>query len=95
VVNTGFTYILHCANGQYYVGSTDDLQRRLLEHQQGKGARFTKEHLPVRLVYQEEYPTISEAFMREKQLQKWSHAKKAALIAGDIDLLKKLSKGKR
>ena len=87
-----YTYILLCGNGQFYVGSTDNLERRLQEHQKGIGANFTKAHLPVKLVYQEEYKTIGEAFKREKQLQKWSHEKKAALIAGDIELLKKLSK---
>lgn len=89
----GYTYILKVNNGQYYVGSTDNLELRLSQHQQGIGAKFTKAHLPVELVYVEEHERIDDAFRREKQLQNWSRAKKEALIKGDIELLKKLSKG--
>nr|WP_241265044.1 GIY-YIG nuclease family protein [Algoriphagus aestuariicola] len=87
-------YILICANGQYYTGSTKDLDRRLTQHQEGEGANFTKKHLPVVLVYFEKFSRIDEAFFREKQVQNWSHAKKDALINGDFDLLSKLSKSK-
>ena len=87
-----FTYILECSNGEYYVGSTANLQKRLHEHESGRGCDFTAAHLPVKLVYTEEYPTIEEAYKRERQLHKWSHAKKEALIKGDIELLKQLSK---
>ena len=87
-----FTYILECSNGEYYVGSTSDIEKRLYEHQKGRGCAFTAAHLPVKLVYTEEYPTIEEAYKRERQLHKWSHAKKEALIKGDIELLKQLSK---
>ena len=66
----------------------------MAEHQRGEGAMFTKAYLPVKLVYTEEYPRIEDAFRREKQLQKWSHAKKEALIKGDITTLKLLSKSK-
>lgn len=90
----GYTYILKVSNGQYYVGSTTNLERRLAEHQRGEGAKFTKAYLPVELVYCEEFPQIGEAFKREKQLQKWSRAKKEALIKGDIEALLLLSKSK-
>ena len=89
------TYILLCGNGEYYVGSTSDIGRRLQEHQSGRGADFTKGHLPVKLVYTEEYHTIEEAYKREKQLHGWSRAKKEALIRGDIETLKQLSKSKK
>jgi putative endonuclease len=69
------------------------LERRLRQHQQGEGANYTKKHLPVLLVYQQEFPTIQEAFRREKQIQGWSHAKKQALIDGDFDTLRALSFG--
>ena len=91
----GFTYILQVNNGQYYVGSTDNLELRLAQHQSGNGAQFTKAHLPVKLVYYEEFDRIDEAFKREKQLQGWSRAKKEALINGDIEELKLLSKSNR
>ena len=92
-------YILQCANGQYYVGSTNNLADRLKEHQGDasalfKGAKFTKEHLPVKLVYTEEYEIEHEARMREQQLHGWTRAKKEALISGDIEKLKQLSKKK-
>lgn len=90
----GYTYILQVADGRYYVGSTENLEKRMAEHQRGEGAMFTKAYLPVKLVYTEEYARIEDAFRREKQLQKWSHAKKEALIKGDITTLKLLSKSK-
>ena len=89
-----YTYILKCANGEYYVGSTTDLNRRLREHQAGLGGKFTSSHLPVNLVYKEEYVSILQAFRRERQLHGWTRAKKEALIKGDYDLLKNLSKRK-
>ena len=88
------TYILLCSNGEYYVGSTTDMENRLEEHQNGRGCGFTKAHLPVKLVYTEEYPTFDQAYKRERQLHGWSRAKKEALINGDIELLKQLSNRK-
>lgn len=85
-------YILLCSNGEYYVGSTSDLERRLQQHQKGQGCGFTKAHFPVKLIYKEEYPTYEEAFKRERQLHGWSRAKKEALIKGDLELLQQLSK---
>ena len=92
-------YILLCANGEYYVGSTTNLAIRLKEHTSVdggffRGAKFTNAHCPVELVYTEEYQTEHEARIRERQLHKWSHAKKEALIKGDRDKLKELSKKK-
>lgn len=92
--STPCVYILLCANGQYYVGSTSNLQLRLQEHNAGIGADFTHGHHPIKLVYTEEFETAQEAHLRERQLHKWSHAKKEALIKGDIELLKQLSKSK-
>ncbi len=88
----GYMYILLCANGSYYTGSTIDLERRLEQHQAGEGANHTKKHLPVELVYYEEYDRIDLAFNREKQVQGWSRKKKEALIenrAKDLPLLSK------
>ena len=73
-------YILECGNGAYYTGSTNNLELRLKQHQSGDGANFTKKHLPVELVYFEEFQRIDEAFYREKQVQGWSRKKKEALI---------------
>lgn len=91
---TAYTYILQCANGKYYVGSTTDLEARFNEHQAGLGGKFTSTHLPVKLVYFEEYSSIHMAFSRERQLHGWSRAKKEALIRGDYEALRPLSQSK-
>lgn len=82
-------YILECADGSYYTGSTKWLDLRLAQHQNGEGARHTKKHLPVTLIYFEEYPRIDTAFYREKQIQGWSRKKKEALVRGFEMELKK------
>ena len=90
----GYMYILKCANGNYYTGSTNDLEKRLEQHQNGEGSNFTKKHLPVKLVYFEEFQRIDDAFYREKHLQGWSRKKKEALINGQIEKLHNLAKCK-
>jgi putative endonuclease len=88
----GYLYILRCAKGQYYTGSTTDIARRLAQHQSGEGANFTRKHLPVELVYLEEFSRIDEAFYREKQVQGWSRKKKEALIHQQYEKLPELSR---
>lgn len=88
----GYVYILKCADGTYYTGSTKNLEVRIQQHQNGQGARYTQKRLPVKLEYFEEYSRIDIAFYREKQIQKWSHGKKKALIEKDMNRLKQLSK---
>ncbi len=86
-----YMYILRCADGSYYTGSTWNIEKRLWEHQQGLGARHTAKRLPVELFYFEEYSRIDEAFFREKQIQGWSRKKKEALMARDFDRLHQLA----
>jgi len=88
----GYMYILECADGSYYTGSTTDLERRLAQHQAGEGANHTKKRLPVKLVYYEEFQRIDEAFYREKQVQGWSRKKKEALINNMPEELHELAK---
>lgn len=71
----GYFYILKCSDDSYYSGSTKNLELRLTQHQNGEGANHTKKHLPVELVYFEEFDRIDEAFYREKQVQGWSRKK--------------------
>lgn len=85
-------YILQCSDGSYYTGSTTDLEARIYQHSIGKGANYTKNRLPVKLVYYEEYERIDDAFSREKQVQGWSRKKKEALIDRRYDALTLLSK---
>ena len=84
-------YILECADGSYYTGSTNNLELRLMQHQEGKGANHTKRRLPVKLVYYEEFERIDLAYDREKQVQGWNRKKKEALIDGAQELLSKLA----
>ena len=86
-----YTYILQCADGSYYTGSTKDLEQRLAQHQSGEGANHTRKHLPVKLVYFEEYERIDDAFYREKQIQGWGRKKKEALIANQPEELHQLA----
>ena len=87
----GYMYILECADNSFYTGSTNDLKRRLEQHQNSEGAEHTKKYLPVKLVYYETFNRIDEAFNREKQVQGWNRAKKIALINGQANLLRQLS----
>lgn len=85
-------YILKCSDDSYYTGSTKNLEKRIQEHNSGEGANHTKKRLPVVLVYFEEFDRIDVAFEREKQVQKWSRAKKEALIKNTKYILSALSK---
>ena len=84
-------YILRCADGSYYVGSTRNLEARLWMHQQGLGAEYTKHRLPVELVYACQFDRVDEAFAMEKRVQGWSRKKREALIRGDYDALPALA----
>jgi putative endonuclease len=88
-------YILECCDGSYYTGSTNNLGFRYIQHQSGEGANYTKDRLPVKLVYSEMYSTVAKAFYREKQVQGWSKKKKTALIKGELNELIVLSKRRR
>ena len=83
----GYVYILKCSNGCYYTGSTINLELRIIQHQNGEGANYTKKHLPVELVYFEEFQHVAEAFKREKQIQGWSRRKKEVLISRENEKL--------
>lgn len=85
-------YILKCNDDTYYTGSTKDIERRLKEHQEELGAVYTKNRLPVELLYYEEYDRIDHAFYREKQVQGWSRKKKEALMNGEVAFLSDLAK---
>ena len=88
-------YILECADGSHYVGSTRNLEGRLWQHQQGPGAEYTKRRLPVKLVFSSHFERVDDADGVEKRVQGWSRAKREALIRGDYDALPGLSKRKK
>jgi putative endonuclease len=89
-----YAYILKCEGGSYYVGSTDNPEQRLSIHNAGRGPKWTALRLPVELVHCEKFETQKKAIQRENQIKRWSRAEKEALIAGNIDALKRLSKRK-
>ena len=75
-----YTYMLECRDGSLYVGWTDDLKKRIRTHQAGRGGKYTRSRLPVRLAYFEELPDKSAAMSREWHLKRLSHQQKLALI---------------
>lgn len=75
-----YTYILLCADGTYYTGWTNDLEKRVAAHNAGKGAKYTRSRLPVKLVYYESFETKNEAMSREVKIKRLTRSAKEALI---------------
>lgn len=76
-----FTYILECADKTLYVGCTNNLEKRLGQHNKSKqGAHYTKIRRPVILKYSEKFDNLNEARKREREIKKWGREKKLALI---------------
>jgi len=73
-------YILKCKGGTFYTGYTIDLKKRIKIHNAGKGAKYTRSHLPVKLVYQESFKTIRKAYQREVDIKKLTRKAKKELI---------------
>jgi LAO/AO transport system kinase len=87
-----FVYVLRCADGSYYTGHTDELERRVAQHQTGEIAGYTQERRPVALVWSQETATRDEALAAEMRIKGWSRAKKEALIQGDWARIGELAK---
>ncbi|MGB7054421.1 MAG: GIY-YIG nuclease family protein [bacterium] len=90
-----YVYILKCRNNALYTGITNNIGRRLKEHNSGKGGSYTKSQLPVSLVYSESHGSKSEALKREIQLKGWTKRKKQALIERNYAKLRRLSRFKK
>ena len=75
-----YTYIVECRDGSYYTGWTNDLEKRVEAHNQGKGARYTKSRRPVRLVYYEQFDLKEEAMSREWAIKQMSRKEKEDLV---------------
>ena len=90
-----YLYILKCDDGSFYIGVTNDLDKRVVEHNSGINPEsYTFDKRPVYLVYHIHFTDYDLAFEWETKIKKWGKAKKQALIDGDFDLLKSLSKKK-
>jgi len=87
-----YTDIVRCSDASYYVGHTDDLEKRISDHNIGGLSAYTRKRRPVKLVFSHEFQSREETLARERQLQGWSRAKKEALIAGNWDRLSLLSR---
>lgn len=77
-----FTYIVRCSDGTLYTGWTNDLEKRMKAHNEGRGAKYTKNRRPVVLQYFEEHETKSGAMKREYEIKQLSREEKLKLIAG-------------
>ena len=75
-----YTYVARCNDGSLYTGYTVDLAEREAKHNEGKGARYTRVRLPVKIIYSEEFDTKSEAMRRECQIKRLSKMEKEKLI---------------
>ncbi len=88
-----YVYILKCSDGTYYTGVTANLEKRILEHQLGKYKNsYTYLRRPVSVVFYCEFTDINIAILKEKQIKKWSKAKKEALINNEYEKLPNLAK---
>ncbi len=75
-----FFYLARCADGSLYAGTCVDLKDREATHNAGKGAKYTRARLPVRMVHHERFATLSEARKREAEVKRWSRTEKLALL---------------
>lgn len=84
-----FFYIVRCSDNSLYCGQTNNLVKRISEHNSSKtrSAKYTKIRRPVSLAYFEKFETLQLAMKRELQVKKWSKKKKEALVAGNLKIL--------
>ena len=87
-----YVYILKCSDGSYYVGHTDDLDKRISEHHVQMIDSYTKSRLPVEVVFTQHFASRDDAFRAERQIKGWARKKKEALIAGNWELVSRLAK---
>ena len=92
---SAWLYILRCADGSYYTGTTrDELEGRIGQHNAGYFGGYTSTRLPVALVFSQHFQRITDAITAERQVKGWTRAKKEALMAGNFDLLPELARRK-
>ena len=71
-----FVYVILCKDGSLYTGYSDDVEKRFLAHQLGKGGKYTRSHGVIKIVYKEVFETKSQALKREKEIKGWSRERK-------------------
>lgn len=77
---TAYVYLVECADGSLYTGWAVDVERRVKAHNAGRGARYTRWHRPVKLVYVEAQPDRAAAMRREAEIKRWPRERKLQLI---------------
>ncbi len=88
-----YVYMIQCSDDSYYVGVTNDLVERYVDHERGTNKRaYTFTRRPFKLLYWEVHEAAAVAIAREKQLKGWTRAKKKALVWGEIEELKRLAR---
>jgi putative endonuclease len=88
-----WVYILRCRDGSYYTGHTDDLERRISQHESGEiSGCYTFMRRPVKLVFSQTFTTREEAIAAERQIKGWSRKKKEAMMRGDWDEVSRLAR---
>lgn len=75
-----FVYVLLCKDNSLYTGFSNNLKKRLIDHKNGKGGRYTRSHLPVSLIYSEKLPTKTDALKREREIKSWTRQEKIKLL---------------
>ena len=91
-----YVYIVACSDGSYYTGVTNNLERRIAEHNEGVDQTcYTFKRRPVGLKYEEHFNNIQNAIAYEKQLKGWSRKKKEALFKGDYQSIRELAKSRK
>jgi putative endonuclease len=88
-----WVYILKCADGSYYTGHTDNLEKRIGEHRSGAFGGYTSTRLPAELVFSQDFSSREEALTSERQIKGWSRKKKEAMMRGDWNEVSRLARG--
>jgi tRNA/rRNA methyltransferase len=86
-----FVYMLKCSDELYYIGHTDDIERRIAEHNNGQVSGYTKNRFPIKAVYIQDFMKRDEAIVAEQQIKGWSRKKKEVLIRNDWEKIIELS----
>ena len=79
-----FVYILRCADGTFYIGTARDIAKRVGVHNAGKGAKYTRPRLPVKVIYREGPMTVGKALRREYQLKQLTRPQKIDFMKGKL-----------
>lgn len=90
-----YTYLLRCNDGSFYAGHTDDLERRMAQHEFGQSNGYVAQRRPITLAWSDTFATRDEALAAELRIKGWSRAKKQALIDGDWARIQALARNRQ